>query len=124
MDLSNGEICIWVTVRIYPMGKSKLVPKIQISPSEKSIYACIYAHIWVMDQICACVQADMNLSTGGIQVFDTSLDFSTGEIQTGARKLDLCNGEIHICMHICTYLGYPNMCIFAYIDRFLRWRNP
>ena len=123
MDFSNGEIRIRVTAWISPMVKSKLVPKIQISPSEKSIYACIYAHIWVI-QICACVQADMDFSNGEIQVFDTSLDFSTGEIQTGARKLDLCNGEIHICMHICTYLGYPNMCIFAYIDRFLRWRNP
>ena len=28
------------------MEKSKLVPNIQISPSEKSLDACMYAHIW------------------------------------------------------------------------------
>ena len=77
------------------MEKSKRVPKIRISPSEKSIYACIYAHIWVI-QICACVQADMDFSNGEIQVFDTSLDFSVGEIQTGAKHMDFYNGEIRI----------------------------
>jgi len=74
MDFPNVEIHIWVTARIYLMEKSKLVPKIRISPLEKSIYACIYAHIWVI-QICACVQADMDFSNVEIQVFDTILDF-------------------------------------------------
>ena len=59
---------------IYAMEKSKLAPKIRISPLEKSIYACICAHIWVI-QICACVQADMDFSNVEIQVFDTILDF-------------------------------------------------
>ena len=34
---------VWIS----PLEKSKLVPNIQISPSEKSIDACMYAHIWV-----------------------------------------------------------------------------
>ena len=119
MDFSNGEIRIWVTAWISPMVKSKLVPNIRISPSDKSIYACIYAHIWVI-QICACVQADMDFPNGESQVFDPSLDFSVGKIQTGAKKMDFSNGEIHICMHILKYLDYPNVCIYACIDGFLR----
>jgi len=65
MDFSNVEIHIWVTARIYLMEKSKLVPKIRISPLEKSIYACIYgiAHIWVI-QIYEFLQADMDFSYG------------------------------------------------------------
>ena len=77
------------------MEKSKLVPKIRISPSGKSIYACVYAHIWVI-QIFACVQADMDFPNGEIQVFDTTLDLSIGEIQTGAKRIDFSNGEICI----------------------------
>ena len=92
MDFSNGEIRIWVTAWISPMVKSKLVPNIRISPSDKSIYACIYAHIRCI-QICEiqCVQADMDFSPGETQVFDTSLDLSIGEIQTGAKHIDLSN---------------------------------
>ena len=123
MDFSNVEIRIWVATRISPMEKSKLVPKIRISPSGKSIYACVYAHIWVI-QIFACVQADMDFPNGEIQVFDTTLDLSIGEIQTGAKQLDFSTVEIDICMHICKYLDYPNMCIYACIGGFLRWRNP
>ena len=51
----------WVTAWISPVEESKLVPKIRISPSGKSIYACIYTHICVI-QICACVEADMDFS--------------------------------------------------------------
>ena len=138
---------------ISPMEKCKLAPKIRISPSEKSIYACIYAHIRCI-QICACVQADMDFSDGETRVFDTSLDFSIqfGEIQTGAKHIDFSYGEIlilgdcldfsngeiqagakntdfaiveiHICMHICTYLGSPNVCMCANRNGFLRCRNP
>ncbi len=55
--------------------------------------------------------AYMDLPNGEISTFCTSLDFSNGEIQTGTKNMDFSIGEIHLCMHICTYLGYPNMCI-------------
>ena len=47
MDFSDGEIRIFRPVWISPLKKSKQSPTIRISPSEKSIYECIYAHILI-----------------------------------------------------------------------------
>ena len=138
MDFSDGEILIVGDCLEFFNGEIQTGLKILISPSEKSIYAHIYAHVRCI-QICACLQADMDLSDGETQVFDTSLDFSVGEIQTGANHFDFFNGEIcilgdcldfsnreiqtvaknrNLYIHICTYLGYPNLCICASISGF------
>ena len=138
MDFSDGEILIVGDCLDFFNGEIQTGLKIRISPSEKSIYAHIYAHVRCI-QLCACLQADMDLSDGETQVFDTSLDFSVGEIQTGANHFDFFNGEICIlgdCLdfsnreiqtvaknrnlhiHICTYLGYPNLWMCASISGF------
>ena len=95
MDFSDGEILIVGDCLDFFNGEIQTGLKIRISPSEKSIYAHIYAHVRCI-QLCACLQADMDLSDGETQVFDTSLDFSVGEIQTGANHFDFFNGEICI----------------------------
>ena len=61
--------CFFEPVWISQMEKSKLAPKIWIYPPEKSIYACIYAHIiWVI-QIFRYMHAYMDFSTGEIRIF-------------------------------------------------------
>ena len=138
IDLSNAEIRILGDCLDFSNGEIQTGPKIRISPLEKSIYACIYAHIWVI-QMCACVQTEMDFSNIEIKVFETSPDFYIGEIQTCSTNMDFSNGEIrilsdcldfasggiqtgskntnfsigeiHICMQIHTHLCYPNLCM-------------
>ena len=75
-------------------------------------------------QICAYMHSYMDFPSGEILIFGACLDFSNGEMQAGAKNTDFSIGEIHICMHICTYLGYPNMCMCASRYGFLWWRSP
>ena len=85
MDFSDVEIHIFGTSMDFSNGEIQTGPNILIYLSEKSIHACIYAYIWII-QICAYMHAYMDFSDGEIHIVGTSSDFSIGEIQTGARK--------------------------------------
>jgi len=61
MDKSKFLTPFWIS----QLDKSKLVLTKRTSLMEKSIYACIYANIWV-NQICAYMHAKMDFSDGEI----------------------------------------------------------
>ena len=81
MDFSDVEIHIFGTSLDFYNGEIQTGPKILIYLSEKSIHACIYAYIWII-QICAYI----DFLDGETHIVGTSSDFSIGEIQMCAKK--------------------------------------
>ena len=81
MDFSDVEIHIFGTSLDFYNGEIQTGPKILIYLSEKSIYACIYVYIWII-QICAYI----DFLGGETHIVGTSENFSTGEIQMCTQK--------------------------------------
>ena len=114
---------VWIS----PLEKSKQAPKIRISPLGKSIYECIYAHIWIPNRANPnmCINACMyGFLRWGNAYFWHQLGFLQWGNPNWPKYIDLSIRKIHTCMHICIYLGNPNMCIYACIYGFLGWGNP
>ena len=109
----------WVTAWSSPMDTSKLVQKKRISPSGKSIYACRYTHIWVI-QICVCAQADMDFSREKskflkpvwISLLEKSKLLQQNWISTMEKSIYVS--------HICKYLDYPSMNFWIYMNCHLK----
>ena len=112
-----GNPYFFAPVWISQMEKSKRAPKIWVYPPEKSIYACIYAHIiWVI-QIFRYMHAYMDFSIGEVQFCCTSLDLSNGEIQTGFKNLDLSlEKSISACAHARIWITRICAYMHAYMD--------
>jgi len=86
MDFFNGELHIFGTSLDFSNGEIQTGPNILIYLSEKSIYACIYAYIWVI-QICAYMHAYMDFPDGEIHIIGTSSYFPLGGIQIFVNKI-------------------------------------